>query len=95
MNTTPVFKHDCEACIFLGHWCGRDLWYHKGVTETVIARFGNDGMDYISGFAFVGSEPWITKASELSEVHKGKFSSMEEVEAAGKLINEAAARKGK
>jgi len=59
----PTFKHDCEQCRFLGTlripnpinlkdstW---DLYAcystHSGNLNTVLARFGNDGPDYISG----------------------------------------------
>ena len=64
--TEPKFKHDCDKCIFLGHWCKRDLYHHKGGgLETLIARFGDDGPEYISGKEFVGNDPWITKADEL------------------------------
>jgi len=59
----PNFKHDCDECIFLSElilgkyqsdnhfdhllW---DLYYcRKGPGETLIARFGNGGHQYISG----------------------------------------------
>jgi len=62
MNITkPVYKHDCEECIFLGNlsYSGRwvpqgvisvDLYYHHGTIPTFIARYGDDGPEYFSGF---------------------------------------------
>jgi len=48
----PVYKHDCEACIFLGsfeigghvedgYWCGEDANDYS-----LIHRWGNDGPEY-------------------------------------------------
>ena len=61
---TPHFKHDCECCTFLGaidvpvkmnqydkhldlYFCGQG-----GFGSTVIARFGSEGPDYMSGLSF-------------------------------------------
>lgn len=58
---TPLFIHDCEHCKFLGHhvipwqdrvWRGDyDLyWCNQGDNfPTVLARFGNDEQDFMSG----------------------------------------------
>lgn len=61
----PQFKHDCERCVFLGRVYSStsehekemsdfDLYYCDGgsLYETVIARFGSDGPDYMSGLNF-------------------------------------------
>lgn len=59
----PQFKHDCDKCVFLGRFYSGineyekemvsfDLYYCGGSLETVIARFGSDGPDYISGLNF-------------------------------------------
>ncbi len=50
----PEFKHDCTGCTFLGRFEGRDL-YHCGrhaMGVTLIARWSDDGPDYISGMVF-------------------------------------------
>lgn len=57
------FKHDCDACVFLGHFerppgnlytlkNNFDLYYCRGeIGTTLIARFGDEGEQYASGFA--------------------------------------------
>ena len=52
------FKHDCNACVFLGHYQGSDLYFcprggpaANGI-PTVIARRSNDPPDYTSGMVF-------------------------------------------
>jgi hypothetical protein len=47
----PIFRHDCEACSFLGHYEEHDLYYCPG-EPTVIARYGSEGPDYKSGLVF-------------------------------------------
>ena len=47
----PLFQHDCSFCNFLGNFNGHDLYHCKGVSETLIARYGGDG-DYVSGLVF-------------------------------------------
>lgn len=66
-SVTPMFTHDCEQCVFLGHYNNHDLYYcgHPDVQQgipTLIARWGNDGPEYSSGMAFVGTIPEITEA---------------------------------
>lgn len=57
----PVFVHDCQHCTFLGHYYSNlyngqfgsiaDLYHcvQGGRLPTVIARFGNEGDQYLSG----------------------------------------------
>jgi hypothetical protein len=47
----PLFTHDSACCTFLGNDEEHDFYFcNKQVGgETVIARYGNDGPDYISG----------------------------------------------
>jgi len=45
------FEHDCDRCLFLGHYDGYDLY---ACSDTLIARYGLDG-DYISGACFAPS----------------------------------------
>lgn len=65
----PYYQHDCDQCQYLGafideHNLLHDL-YHctKGPGETFIARYGDEGREYRSGFALVGLDPAITEAA--------------------------------
>ena len=57
----PKFKHDCSCCTFLGvtkydneYY---DLYFCAGAgMPTVIARFSDEGPDYMSGMNFGVSE---------------------------------------
>lgn len=49
--TVPLFEHDCEGCVYLGAFDGRDLYYCDG-EPTVISRNSSDGGDYSSGLCF-------------------------------------------
>ena len=63
----PMFDHDCDSCIFLGHYDGHDLYHHKEGMETFVARYGNDGPEYKSGKVFsYGMDEHLTKARELT-----------------------------
>lgn len=50
----PKYKHDCEACKFLGHYRGHDVYhceneaFSKTTGGSLIARHGDDGSDYWS-----------------------------------------------
>lgn len=55
----PVFAHDCDECIYLGHYEEHDLYFcpkELGGEGTVIARYGGDGPEYASGLPF-GQQP--------------------------------------
>jgi hypothetical protein len=46
------YKHDCQACLFLGSYEECDLYFCNQAgcgVSTVIARFGNGGHEYMSG----------------------------------------------
>ena len=47
----PRFQHDCDNCVFLGHYEGHDLYYCPR-EPTVIARYGGGGPEYTSGLPF-------------------------------------------
>lgn len=52
MATSPRHKHDCERCVFLGSYENFDLYVCPASGErisTVVARYGDDGPDYVSG----------------------------------------------
>ena len=58
------FHHDCEECVYLGLFnfkCGSqytlyDAYYCEvdSVIPTVIARYGDEGSEYLSGLGFGG-----------------------------------------
>jgi hypothetical protein len=50
-SSAPRFLHDCEECVFLVHYAGHDLYRCEqgGWRPTIVARFGDDGPDYVSG----------------------------------------------
>jgi hypothetical protein len=61
----PLYTHDCESCLYLGQYEDKDLYYCSGgFTNTVIARYGNDGPEYMSGmiFAINGHNPNLVEA---------------------------------
>ena len=63
INEFPQYQHDCDECLFLGRFKGNDLYYHPSDNwPTVIARHGDDGPDYISGFAFCRTVPELSEA---------------------------------
>jgi hypothetical protein len=70
MSKQKLFEHDCDRCDFLGSYRdsdGRDcdLYYadHGGTPDTVIARYSNEGSDYMSGMPFAdGTVDSLTEA---------------------------------
>jgi hypothetical protein len=63
---TPLHKHDCEECNFLGTYEGtKDLYVcHKQSSRpTVICRYSSDGPDYSSGIDFIFSNTDLTVAA--------------------------------
>ena len=48
----PKFKHDSDCCQFLGTLDDVDMYFCREDHATVIARFGDDGPDYVSGVMF-------------------------------------------
>lgn len=73
----PKFEHDCECCAFLGHYDGRDLYYHNGDSEskTVISRYGSRGT-YTSGLVFSRTNKHLREAAERA-ISKGLLSRSE------------------
>ena len=67
----PLYEHDCDKCQYLGQYQSgpatikHDLYVHCAgdwISETVIARFGDEGDEYLSGIVFVGIDPCLTEA---------------------------------
>lgn len=63
------FTHDCSTCVYLGRTKadadaseGHDLYFHKDGHVTVIARFGSEGPDYISGLPLADKMPALAEA---------------------------------
>lgn len=70
----PAFDHDCDRCLFLGTYEGRDLYYcEEGSFETVIARHSSDPGDYTSGLILDGVDPLITEGARRAR-NKGYLS---------------------
>ncbi len=52
MKLNPRFRHDCEACAFLGHFRGYDVYHCENEAfshltgGSLIARHGDEGSDY-------------------------------------------------
>lgn len=61
----PKFEHDCERCVFLGHFDENDLYFcgQDGVGPTVLARYDSDGPAYTSGLFQAGNNPHITEGT--------------------------------
>jgi hypothetical protein len=72
-NNRTIYRHDCNRCRYLGAFRAHDLYYctaqekHLGM-PTVIARFGNDGPDYVSGLAIAPLDPILARALSIVEV---------------------------
>lgn len=63
-TSAPRHEHDCDQCVFLGHFGDADLYFHEcanAVQTTVIARVGRRGA-YASGLCF--SAPYTDMAGE-------------------------------
>jgi len=50
----PNYQHDCDSCQYLGKYYGKDLYacIKNNKIETIIARYGNEGSQYVSGLIF-------------------------------------------
>ena len=61
------YKHDCEACVPLGEHDYADLYYcdQHGI-PTLIARYSDEGYDYISGLEFACFNPDLIVAKRLA-----------------------------
>lgn len=59
LRLIPQYQHDCECCVFLGHYTDRDgtnfdLYFcsQGGWLGTLIARWSSNGPDYYNGLEF-------------------------------------------
>ena len=55
----PRHEHDCAECVFLGRMEDRDLYLHRGVEDTLIARHGAEG-------AYHSVEVWIYRSTRAA-----------------------------
>ncbi len=70
---TPLYKHDCTKCIFLANYNNHDLYFCATETgRTVIARYGNLGSEYKSGFALAGKDEELAIALTIIKVRLSK-----------------------
>jgi hypothetical protein len=49
----PTFAHDCNSCEFVGQARGYDVYICRAFNKSrpsVLARYGNEGPDYISHY---------------------------------------------
>jgi len=65
----PKYAHNCDRCEFLGGWTSPegttyDLYYCPQLPglPTILARWGNDGPDYLSGVYCAGGNPPLREA---------------------------------
>lgn len=63
-ESSPQYEHDCSHCTFLGRHNGHDLYHcvQGGYMPTIVARYGNDGSEYTSGFEFAQFNPNLAEA---------------------------------
>lgn len=65
--TEPRYTHDCDDCKFLGHFENYDLYAcRQSWGPTVIARYGDEGGEYISGLTVSNKFPALTEAKRLA-----------------------------
>jgi len=65
------YKHDCKECKFLGQYEFKseiyDLYFcEQDGLPTIIARYGDDGPEYISGLSFADRFEPLKEARERS-----------------------------
>lgn len=69
---TPLYKHDCNECVYLGSYKKVDLYFCNqwGELKTVIARYSDDGPDYTSGLELVSRNEYLAEAKRRA-IEKG------------------------
>lgn len=66
----PRYLHDCDTCVFLGHFEEYDLYFCPArLFSTVVARFSGEIADYTSGLG--SSSPALVEAEVLTLAHMG------------------------
>ena len=69
----PRYTHDCEGCLYIGHFGRYDCYFCPQGDATIIARYGNEAPEYASGIEFAkrplavdfasGEGPIVTEAT--------------------------------
>jgi hypothetical protein len=59
------FQHDCKNCKPLGHYNEHDLYFctQGGLVPTVLARYGSEGPEYLSGLTLASAVPELGEAA--------------------------------
>lgn len=62
------YKNSSGAEVYLGHFEGHDLYWdgQSGLMPTVIARYGDEPHEYMSGLGLASMNPYLRKARELA-----------------------------
>lgn len=58
----PSYAHDCTECIYLGSHRAHDLYYCVRLRPTVLARYGSNAPDYVSGLEVAKVDPILAEA---------------------------------
>lgn len=72
----PNYTHDCDRCTFLGTYVmsgsNYDLYYHPGdeFTQSIVARYGEMGPEYISGITFARDQYDKKQGTPMAEAYK-------------------------
>ena len=72
----PIYKHDCDICIYLGSfqlYQGYDLYLCKA-SKTIVARWGSKGHQYDSGLAIIPHDFVIAVAARRALAYYMGFS---------------------
>lgn len=63
----PKFSNSSDAREFLGHFQEHDLYFDPQMgIPTIIARFGEDPPDYVSGLDFADTNPVIAEGKRIA-----------------------------
>lgn len=60
-DDSPKFMHDCDECVFLGHFEKHDLYYCPQ-DQTLTGRYDHDQTDYIIALAEATTDPILGEA---------------------------------
>jgi hypothetical protein len=62
------FVHECERCVYLGEYRQHDLYFctKQPNVPTVLARYGNDPSDYVSGVELATRDLILAEAVALA-----------------------------
>ncbi len=66
---TPIYKHDCDECVFLGGLKEARLDFYYCPQEgrpTVIVRYGHEPWEYRSGLALIKYDSALRRAYILA-----------------------------